>query len=258
MSRMAIAAALLFAALQTAAVDAATFLFVRHAESKANDGSATTVEEIVNPPLTARGEQQAIDLVDVLKGRDVTTIYTSAYQRTQQTIAPTAANFGLPTTADARTNEWYWGDMTEGSTIDYSEFLRVMGAWAAGDTAAKMDLPNAESLDDMVARVVPAWEEIIAAHKDDDGVVLLVGHGLEIGFVMPFFAQNVSLGYAAGHGLHNTGIVELKLFGDKPYVTNWQGEALAVPEPASWAMLIIGFGFIGAAMRRRSTAAGRV
>jgi hypothetical protein len=30
----------------------------------------------------------------------------------------------------------------------------------------------------------------------------------------------------------------------------------AVPEPASWAMMIVGFGFVGAGMRYRSTAQG--
>lgn len=40
---------------------------------------------------------------------------------------------------------------------------------------------------------------------------------------------------------NNYGLNELKLFGD------------AVPEPTSWAMMIIGFGVIGAAARRRRT-----
>jgi hypothetical protein len=30
-----------------------------------------------------------------------------------------------------------------------------------------------------------------------------------------------------------------------------EGEGTGVPEPASWAMLIVGFGLIGAARRRR-------
>ncbi len=37
------------------------------------------------------------------------------------------------------------------------------------------------------------------------------------------------------------------------YVVEWSRDAGAmVPEPASWAMLIVGFGLVGSAMRRRS------
>lgn len=250
MFRTAAAGLIALAALQAAPASAATFLFVRHAESTANAGTATTVAESLDPPLTALGQQQAIDLAATLAGRDITTIYTSAYQRTQKTIAPTAAEFGLTPTADARTNEWYLGDITAVGDIDYAQVYAVMGAWAAGDTSARMSLPNAESLDDMVARVVPAWTEIIDAHKDEDGVVVLVGHGAEMGYVMPFFAQNVSLGFAFGHGLHNTGIIELEVIGDRPYVTNWQGTPLPVPSqvplPASGLLLLAGAGALAA------------
>ena len=242
MSRIAITAALLIAAVQVAPTSAATFLFVRHAESAANAGTATTVEEFLDPPLTALGEQQALSLVDVLAAYDVTSIYTSAYQRTQATIAPTAAHFGLTPTADARTNEWYIGDIESLADIDSNSIYGVFAAWGAGDTSAKADLPNAESLDDMAARVLPAWEEIIDAHADDDGVVVLVGHGAEMGYVMPFFAQNVSLDFAAAHPLDNTGIIQLETINGQPCVTNWQGIEVAVPEPASWLMLAFGLG----------------
>lgn len=250
MSRIAIIAALLIAAAPAVPVSAASFLFVRHAESTANAGTATTVQEQLDPPLTALGQQQALDLVNVLAGYDITSIYTSAYQRTQQTIAPTAARLGLTPTADPRTNEWYVGDVQSVADINYAA---VIGAWAAGNTAAKANLPNAESLDDMVARVVPAWQEIVNAHKNDNGVVVLVGHGAEMGFVMPYFAQNVSPGFAFANGLRNTGIIQLELVGDRPYVTNWQGTPLAaapVPEPATWPTLLAGLGAIVATMRR--------
>ncbi|SNS08832.1 probable phosphoglycerate mutase [Sphingomonas laterariae] len=259
MSRITLIAALLIAAAQGAAANAASFLFIRHAESTANAGTATTLEEMLNPPLTELGQQQALDLADELAGYDIRTIYTSAYQRTAQTIAPTAAHFGLTPTADARTNEWYVGDVGNGATVDY---YSIIGRWAAGDTAAKADLPNAESLDDMVARVVPAWQDIINAHKDDDGVVAIVGHGAAIGFVMPYFAQNVSPGFSFSHGMHNTGIIKLEIINDQPYVTDWQGTELpvpaAVPEPAAWAMMLIGFGAIGTAMRTAQAQRRRV
>lgn len=250
MKRLGIIAAMVIAAIQAAPASAATFLFIRHAESAANAQTVTTVQDVVDPPLTARGQQQALDLSQTLASYDIRTIYTSAYQRTQATIAPTATALGLSTITDARTNEWYMGDAQTLAEYASADLQGVIRAWGQGDTAAKPNLPNAESLDDMAARVIPAWTDIINRHKDDDGVVVLVGHSAETGYVMPYFAKNVPMGYGFANGLHNTGIVELKLINDQPYVTNWQGTFLAVPEPATWMMLLLGFGVIGTAVRR--------
>ncbi|KFI24807.1 hypothetical protein CG51_17365 [Haematobacter missouriensis] len=241
------------AASLAAPASAATFLFIRHAESTSNAGTATTVEENLDPPLTPLGKEQAVDLAAILDSYDVTAIYTSAYQRTQLTIAPTAAEFGLTPTVDARTNEWYLGDVMSLEEMAEVNAYGVIGAWAAGDHSAKANLPNAESLDDMAARVIPAWQEITRAHKDDKGVVLLVGHGAEIGFVMPYFAQNVSFDFAFANGLHNTGIVQLEFRGDQPVVTNWQGTDMpaAVPLPASGLLLLGGAGVLLARGLRR-------
>ena len=245
---------LAFATIQAVPTFAADFLFIRHAESTANAGTATTVQEFLDPPLTVLGQQQALNLENVLASYDITTLYTSAYQRTQLTIAPTAAAFGLTPTVDARTNEWYIGDVASIAELGSVNPLGVIGAWAAGNTAAKANLPNAESLDDLVARVIPAWNEIINQHKDEDGIVVLVGHGAEIGFVMPYFAENVSLDFAFSHGLQNTGIVQLEVINDLPYVTSWQGTPLPVPEPETYAMLMAGLGLMGFMARRKKQA----
>jgi hypothetical protein len=36
-----------------------------------------------------------------------------------------------------------------------------------------------------------------------------------------------------------------------PLVDNFRVESLGVPEPATWAMMILGFGVVGGALRRR-------
>ncbi|GGB26275.1 hypothetical protein GCM10011380_14720 [Sphingomonas metalli] len=237
--------------------EATSFLFIRHAESTANAGTAATPQEVLDPPLTALGQQQALDLAKTLATYDVRAIYTSAYQRTKLTIAPTAAALGLAPVADARTNEWYFGDVK--SVADLASLNGVIGQWAAGNTGARANLPNAESLDELAARVLPALQEIIDAHRNDSGTVVIVGHGAETGFVMPYFAKNVSAGFAFANPMRNTGIIQVDLVGGQPVVTNWQGIAVAVPEPATWTMMLVGFGMVaGAARYRRRRTMARI
>ena len=59
-----------------------TFILVRHAE-KADDGTQ-------NPPLTKEGVMRANDLLELLESAEVTAIYSTDYNRTQQTVAPLA------------------------------------------------------------------------------------------------------------------------------------------------------------------------
>lgn len=257
MKKIAFFAALLATAAMAVPASAASFLFVRHAESAANAGTASSIAEYIDPPLTALGQQQAVALSNVLASYDIIEIFTSAYQRTQQTIAPTAALFGITPTADARTNEWYMGDTDNLADYNDANLYGVILAWAAGDTGAKLNLPNAESLDEMAARVIPAWEDIINAYKDQDGVVVIVGHGAETGMVMPYFAENISHDFAFTHFMTNTGIIEVELINGQPYVTNWQGMSVAVPEAETWMMMIAGFGAIGIALRRKRAPASR-
>lgn len=241
--------------------DAATFYFIRHAESTANTGEATTPEEMVDPPLTALGQQQADALAVTLAGENLTDIYVSSYRRTALTIAPTAAAFGLTPTVVDDIKEWSFGDADLNDPNFSASFGAMFGAWLGGDTAAKLDgAPASESLDELNARVIPAYLDIIDRHKDEDGVIALVGHGGSIGWTMPSLTENVTLDFALNNGLHNTAIVKVE-FGadDKLYVTEWDGMRFnatgpaPVPLPASGVLLIAALGGLGASrfMRKR-------
>lgn len=64
-----------------------TLILVRHAE-KAVDGST-------DPPLSPEGERRADELALVLDLMDIRAVYSTPYQRTRRTAAPTADKKGL-------------------------------------------------------------------------------------------------------------------------------------------------------------------
>ena len=81
--------ALLFSSTYVLAQDQTVFL-VRHAE-KVLDGG-------IDPGLAEQGKQRAIRLVDLIKASNPAAIYTSQYQRTQQTGQPLATALNIPLT----------------------------------------------------------------------------------------------------------------------------------------------------------------
>jgi len=66
-----------------------TVFLVRHAEKETN---------VADPPLTEAGRDRAELLAGLLADAGITTIFTSQYNRTQQTAAPLAKRLGLTVT----------------------------------------------------------------------------------------------------------------------------------------------------------------
>lgn len=67
--------------------------------------------------------------------------------------------------------------------------------------------------------------------------------------VVEVFYNNNNAGINAGNGPLTGGPGELQFLGTISY------DVTAVPEPQSWALLVAGFGLVGAAMRRRAAVA---
>jgi phosphohistidine phosphatase SixA len=80
---------LLFSSIHVLAQDQTVFL-VRHAEKILDTGT--------DPALTEQGRQRAIRLSELLKASNPVAIYTSQYQRTQQTGQPLATVLNIPLT----------------------------------------------------------------------------------------------------------------------------------------------------------------
>lgn len=71
----------------TFAADVVTIYLVRHAEKK-GDGSP-------DPALTELGEQRAVAFAELLRGEDVTHIFSTPYVRTRRSALPTAIEHEL-------------------------------------------------------------------------------------------------------------------------------------------------------------------
>jgi broad specificity phosphatase PhoE len=79
-----------------------TYFIVRHGE-KEGGGSMSMVSD---PPLSAEGEKQALDLRNFLQQKGIKTIYSTNYARTMATAEPTRQLYGITLKMyDARNNE---------------------------------------------------------------------------------------------------------------------------------------------------------
>ncbi len=67
-----------------------TYFFIRHAEKDLND------PEDRNPKLTTAGEKRAQEWAKILNNISIDFVFSTNYDRTQQTAKPIADNKGLP------------------------------------------------------------------------------------------------------------------------------------------------------------------
>lgn len=79
-----------------------TYYIVRHAEKEGGN----TLSMTADPPLSAEGEKQAIDLKNYLQNKNIKTIYSTNYARTISTAEPTRQLYGVNLkTYDPRRND---------------------------------------------------------------------------------------------------------------------------------------------------------
>jgi broad specificity phosphatase PhoE len=78
---------LLLVSISLSQIESSTIILVRHAE-KALDGSK-------NPPLTNVGRMRANRLKDILVDAELTTIFSTNYSRTINTVKPLADTLGI-------------------------------------------------------------------------------------------------------------------------------------------------------------------
>ena len=184
-------------------------VFARHGET--DDNAAGRFQGVRNPPLNARGREQASALAEMLAaGGDlaargvarlghegvtgsvppIQTIWASPYARARETAEIIAARLDLPVTFDERLKE---SDVGDWAGMTYAEVQAADPAafqgWVEGDPAHVF--PGGETLAEVSARV----QEALADARALGPTVLCVCHGGVIRSALR----------ASGHPVHEPG-----------------------------------------------------
>ncbi|WP_037568606.1 histidine phosphatase family protein [Phaeacidiphilus oryzae] len=204
-------------------------LLIRHGQTSSNVSHSLDTA-VPGAPLTELGQGQAEALLGTLADERIAAVYASDLIRTQQTIAPLAAERGLETRIRGGLREIAAGDLEMADDPESIRiYMRTVLAWASGDTADRM--PGAETGDEFLARYDAVVEEAAdragAEGAGDTGAVALVSHGAAIRTWTAARAENVDPVFIAEHGVPNTGVVVLEGSPGAGWkALSWAGEQL--------------------------------
>lgn len=195
--------------------------FIRHAESEVNVASEPGVpDEGVTYPLTVKGVAQANRLADTFEDVPVTAIYSSIRLRTLQTADAIAFRKGLALNLAPEIVEIGVGAEASSTGGELEEVRAIVDRWRQGEHEVRF---GKESLIDIRQRVMPFWERLVATHRFDEGVVVVVTHGGIMGLVLPVLCDNMSIDFTNNHPMPNTGVLKAELRGDTLRCTDWNG-----------------------------------
>ena len=203
-------------------------LLIRHGQTTANVAYLLDTA-VPGAELTDLGRRQAAALPEALADEDIEALYASTLIRTQHTAAPLAAARGLDVRVRDGIRELTAGDleMLPGDTEPGHEYMRIVFAWAAGDTELRM--PGGESGAEALAR----YDGVIAEAVDSGArTVAMVSHGAAIRMWASARADNIDVHFAAARPLDNTGIVILDGSpADGWKALSWEGARVETPAP---------------------------
>ncbi|HQV64824.1 MAG TPA: class I tRNA ligase family protein [Candidatus Paceibacterota bacterium] len=135
-------------------------IFVRHGESEAN--AAHIYAGKMDTPLTEKGREQAKATADLLKGKNITKIFSSDLSRAHDTAKIIADTIGLEVETSPEFQEIY------GGTVEGTPSRKIPIMMAAFDDK------TGETQDELIARGKRAWD--IVRNDNTDGDILIVGH----------------------------------------------------------------------------------
>lgn len=126
-----------------------------------------------DPELTPKGYAQSLALLDQLRERPISAIYTSTLQRSILTAQPIAKHFGLPIQKQPELDEIAFGILEGKHLSDMDGEMRA--EWERfRDHRLTYRLPGGENYTDLAERIRPFMEKILQNHEGQE--VLIVGH----------------------------------------------------------------------------------
>ena len=147
-----------------------TVYIVRHAHKEEGDFFNPGLRH-QDQPTSREGRAQAQALCAYFEDKEISKIYISAYQRTQQTIAPVAARFNLVPVLDERLNEIDNGLFDGGTEAELQ--LNFPEEWRAFcERKTDFRFPEGESGEGARDRIAAFLEEVREAHGESNTIAV--------------------------------------------------------------------------------------
>lgn len=149
-----------------------TIYILRHAETALN-AQGIVQGSGVNSTINAKGEQQAAAFFEKYQHLPFQLVYTSALQRTYQTVKY-FIDKGIPHKTTATINEINWGKHEGNSPTPQSvaEYNALIREWRNGNFEARVE--GGESAAELMARLEIFWKELLDAPEN---LILVCTHG---------------------------------------------------------------------------------
>jgi len=126
-----------------------------------------------DPDLTPQGIAQSLALLEQLKGRSLSAIYTSTLQRSIRTAQPIATFLDLPVQKRPELNEMAFGIFEGVQVSSFNEDLKREWERFKEDRFTYR-IPGAENFTDVANRLKPFKEKILRDHAGQE--ILVIGH----------------------------------------------------------------------------------
>jgi len=143
----------------------------RHGETTWN--AEGKIQGRSDPDLSPKGYTQSLRLLEKLKERPISAIYTSTLKRSILTAGPIARHLGLPVQKRSELDEIAFG-IFEG--VKFAEVEgKLRQEWERfKENRLTYHIPGAENYTDVAERVRPLKEKILREHPEQE--VLIVAH----------------------------------------------------------------------------------
>jgi broad specificity phosphatase PhoE len=126
-----------------------------------------------DPDLSRKGYAQSLGLLEQLKSRPLSAIYTSTLKRSFLTAQPVADHLGVPIQRQPELDEIAFGMLEGKLLLKFDEELR--NEWERfRDHRFTYHVPGGENYTDVANRIRPFLERILRHHEGQE--VLIVGH----------------------------------------------------------------------------------